>query len=300
MGDRFERLLRLATLLLHANRPLRQDEIVAEVGGYPEGAEARRKAFERDKRELRDELELELREQEGGYWVDKSSAFLDLDLTEDERAALNVAMSAVSVDVGAGDALRKLGGRASTPLAPLVHADLDDLPSLPRLHDATRDRRLVRFDYRAAPRVVEPYGLLFRDGFWYLIGLDRADSKRKNFRIDRVEGDIVIDDVGDAFERPDIDLGGELPDQAWLLGEGTQETGDVWVDAVYAGRAIDEAGEETVVDRRADGSVVLRLTVRNRDALFSWVLGMLDHAELLDPPELRHRLRDRLRVMAGG
>lgn len=300
MGDeRFERLLQLATLLLHTNRPLRQDEIVAEVPGYPEGPEARRKAFERDKRELRDELGFELIEDGGRYSVDKRNAFLDLDLTDDERAALNVALSAVSLEGGSGDALRKLGGRTATPLAPLVHADLETLPFLPMLHRACRDRRVLRFSYRGDDREVEPYGLLFRDGFWYVHGLDRGDGVAKNFRIDRVEGAIQEDGPAGAFARPAIDLGSVLPDQAWLLGDGPPVTAEVWVDAVFAGRAIAEAGEETVIERRDDGSVVLCLVVRNQDALLSWVLGMLDRAELLGPPELRDAMRQRLLAVAG-
>lgn len=300
MGDeRFERMLQLATFLLHTNRPVRQDEIVAEIPGYPEGADARRKAFERDKRELRDELGVELIEEGGRYSVDPRAAFLDLDLSDDERAALNVALSAVSLEGGSGDALRKLGGRTATPLAPLVHADLETLPDLPLLHRACRDRRVLRFRYRGEDREVEPYGLLFRDGFWYLHGLDRGDGVAKNFRIDRVEGGFAADGPAGAFERPAVDLGSVLPDQAWLLGDGPPVTAQVWVDAVFAGRAIAEAGEETVIERRDDGSIVLGLIVRNQDALLSWVLGMLDRAELLGPPELRHALRQRLLAVAG-
>lgn len=296
--ERFERLLQLATFLLHTNRPLRQDEIVAEVPGYPEGPEARRKAFERDKRELRDELGFELIEEGGRYSVDPRVAFLDLDLADDERAALNVALSAVSLEGGSGDALRKLGGRTATPLAPLVHADLEMLPDLPLLLRACRERRVLQFRYRGEDREVEPYGLLFRDGFWYLHGLDRGDGVAKNFRIDRVDQGVRAVGSAAAFERPSVDLGSVLPDQAWLLGAASPVTAQVWVDAVFAGRAVAEAGEETVIERREDGSVVLGLVVRNQDALLSWVLGMLDRAELLGPPELRDALRQRLLTVA--
>ena len=42
--------------------------------------------------------------------------------------------------------------------------------------------------------------------------------------------------------------------------------------------------------RRPDGSVVVELTVTNRDAFRSFVLGFLEHAEVLGPPELRDEL----------
>ena len=53
--DRLERLTDLVLVLLHARRPLTLEEIAQEVPGYPEGHEARRQAFERDKRLLREE-----------------------------------------------------------------------------------------------------------------------------------------------------------------------------------------------------------------------------------------------------
>jgi predicted DNA-binding transcriptional regulator YafY len=42
-----------------------------------------------------------------------------------------------------------------------------------------------------------------------------------------------------------------------------------------------------VVDERPDGSVVVAMTVTNRDNFRSFVLTFLDHAEVLSPPDLR-------------
>jgi predicted DNA-binding transcriptional regulator YafY len=41
-----------------------------------------------------------------------------------------------------------------------------------------------------------------------------------------------------------------------------------------------------------EGAVVVRLAVTNRDAFRSFVLGLLDHAEVLGPPELRAEITD--------
>jgi predicted DNA-binding transcriptional regulator YafY len=54
-----------------------------------------------------------------------------------------------------------------------------------------------------------------------------------------------------------------------------------------------------VVAEDPDGSVVLELPVTNRDALRSFVLGFLDHAELLEPQELRDDLVAWLQEVAG-
>ena len=51
--------------------------------------------------------------------------------------------------------------------------------------------------------------------------------------------------------------------------------------------------------RRNDGSVVLELPVTNRDAFRSFVLGFLDHAEVMGPPELRDDMVAWLELVAG-
>ena len=62
------------------------------------------------------------------------------------------------------------------------------------------------------------------------------------------------------------------------------------VDPSRAGWVVEQLGEETVVTRHADGSVEVTLPVVNRAAFRSWVLDLLDHAEVLGPDELRDDL----------
>ncbi len=53
--DRLERVTDLVLVLLNTEQPLTLDAIALQVPGYPEEHSARRQAFERDKRLLRDE-----------------------------------------------------------------------------------------------------------------------------------------------------------------------------------------------------------------------------------------------------
>jgi len=64
-----------------------------------------------------------------------------------------------------------------------------------------------------------------------------------------------------------------------------------WVEADLGGKA--------VAERREDGSVVVRMAVTNREAFRSFVLGLLDHAEVLSPPELRADMVAWLTAQAG-
>jgi predicted DNA-binding transcriptional regulator YafY len=85
--------------------------------------------------------------------------------------------------------------------------------------------------------------------------------------------------------------------EPWQLGEGEPQIARVLVDAHQAAIAIGEAGGDGVVEERDDGSVILEMSVTNLDGFRSFVLGFLEHAEVLGPPELRADIIDWLRAI---
>jgi predicted DNA-binding transcriptional regulator YafY len=309
--DKVERLANLVAALLHSARPLTIKEIVAEVDGYPAGAESARIAFERDKRELRGEgVDVELLEpsptlegDEPRYRINPATYYLpDLGLTAEEAVALNVALSAVQIDGLDPESARwKLGpgpvGQVASAEGP--HLQLSVPPLLPRLHDAIGRRLPVSFSYGGVTRTVEPWGLLCRDGFWYLTGLDRLRDGERNFRVDRIEGDLIIDEQASPIDdapagfRPDQ----AVPDEPWELGPGEAVIARVRVDQSMATRVEDEVGADAVIERRSDGSIVVQLDVRSPEGLQSWLFGLLDHAVVLEPESLRQSIVARLGEM---
>ena len=73
----------------------------------------------------------------------------------------------------------------------------------------------------------------------------------------------------------------------------------VLVSPTQAGWVEADLGAPAVAERREDGSVVVRMAVTNREAFRSFVLGLLDHAEVLGPPELRADMVAWLQALAG-
>ncbi|HET6795459.1 MAG TPA: WYL domain-containing protein [Acidimicrobiales bacterium] len=299
--DRLERLTNLVLVLLDTDRPLTLFEIVTTVGGYPSGHDAYRQAFERDKRVLRDEgLNIAVEAIDGpdqvGYRIRPEDFYLpDLGLTEEESQALNLAVAAVSIDPAAAEQARWRLARRS-PAASV--AFLPSLPALPVLHEAVRRRAVVRFRHRDVRRAVEPYGLLFRRGYWYLVGWDLDRKAVRSFRVDRM-GDRPDVGPGDEFTPPaGFDLSAALSDEPWLWGEGEEVKATVVVDPPVAARVAREVGEDRVAERRADGSVVLSIPVMNAGAFRSWLMDMLDHAEVTAPADLRADVVSWLRTLA--
>jgi proteasome accessory factor B len=208
--EAFERLGSLVALLTTTERSLTLDEIARRIGGYPDGREARRKQFQRDKAVLAAEG-IEVTEHDDRYRILPEHYYLpDLDLDDAERVALQVATAAVPVMAReAPFALSSLGalGDAVAPDHVMLRAQLADLPVLPRLHAAVRDRARVAFEYDRLARDVDPWGLLFRDGWWYLLGRDRTRDGRRWYRLDRIAGEVTVGGAGSAGPRPVIDLG---------------------------------------------------------------------------------------------
>ncbi len=309
--DRLERVTDLLLVLLDSSRPLSLREIADRVPGYPDRHSARRQAFERDKRLLRDEgIPVETIAIDGddqvGYLIDPDEYYLpDLGLEPGEQAALNLAVAGVHFGDPTGhNALAKLGAGGETPVrdsvVPLVDLRVPEgLGALPLLFEAASNRSAVRFSYRGRERTVDVGGLRFRKGRWYVVGFDRSRGEGRTFRVDRIDGVPEVDGPGSAELPEDVDTDEWFTRDPWRFGEGDEVEVDVAVDSVEAGRVVGELGPSAVRERGADGSVVVRLVVTDMDAFVLWVLDLLDHAEVLGPPEARGAVIGRLRRTAG-
>src|SRR5690242_985056 len=216
-----ERLLNLVVCLLATRRYLTAEQIRHAVPGYPGGAEAFKRMFERDKEELR-ELGVPLEtgsdgDEEAGYRIQRQAYELpEIQLNPDEAAVLGLAARVwqrASLAEAASGALLKLRAAgvdtaeaASLGIEPRV--DTHE-PAFPDLWRAVRDRRAVTFDYqgigRSAPqrRHLEPWGVVSRRGRWYVAGHDRDRGQVRVFRLSRILGGVTPDGPAGAVVVPD-------------------------------------------------------------------------------------------------
>jgi predicted DNA-binding transcriptional regulator YafY len=297
-----ERMLNLLALLVSSRQPLTLKRIRHQLAGqYPAGDSAARASFERDKGELRKlGVPIEMvtlggdEAGEGAYIVERRSFELgDLGLTDEELDALQMAVATVRLGATFGEeALWKLGGeRALDVPATSVHLPLDD-DNAAALASGVLERRLLTFRYNGEGRVVQPYGLLARNGSWYLIGFDQLRGDKRVFRVDRVEGAIVASESA-AFELPEnFDPSRAVPTEQEMLAEGNGEAdvATVRVDGVLASRVAGELGEAAIIRTLDDGSMEFAVPCRNVSAFRTWVLAMVDRAEVLEPESVRTHL----------
>ena len=297
MHNVIERILNLLAFLLTVNRPVTADEIRFTVKGYDQPSdEAFRRTFERDKDLLRslgvplDLTATDIWEVELGYVVPSDEYVLDdPGLTEEERSALYFAAEAVKfggqpTEMGA---LFKLGGSQAPMSSPVVAADLGQgLEVLGLLFEAVSERRRITFDYRDKGRVVHPYGLVHRNGRWYVVGPEKGDTIVKAFRVDRMGSVAVKGDAGQ-FERP------RRFDPARALAGASEVRGDaeatVHVDTEIASVAMARwPTSERITE--SDGTTILRIRYDDAWRAVQWALSFDDRIEIMEPADLRERL----------
>jgi predicted DNA-binding transcriptional regulator YafY len=289
--DRRERLLNLLAALIETRAGLTRDDLVTNPAlGYPPNPASARRAFERDKATLR-AMGVPIRDigddAETRYRVDPKEYYLpDLGLSDDELAALHVAVTAIGLGSTAGEgALMKLGGIEGAGAAPI--AELPFVDVLAPLFEASRHRAVVRFSYRGRRRELEPWGLTSKFGHWYVVGFDRGADDMRVYRADRIDDEIETG-AADTFAVPvDFRADSYLEDRPWDYGEGRPTDVVVQVDPGYEVGFCQAVGPEAKVEPGEDGTT--RVTIRAVEirAVVNFVLGFLDHVQIVEPPEAR-------------
>jgi len=181
------------------------------------------------------------------------------------------------------------------PGGPVVDVAAD--PTVAALFAGVAERRVVRFGYSAGTRRVDPYRLSYRQGRWYLSGFDHVREAERTFRADRMTGPVDLEEPAGAFERP---AGAPIgPPPPWRLGDDEEIVVELRVDAEHSDWVRSLAGEQAVAGTSSAGDTFFKLGVTNREAFRSFVLGLLEHAEVVGPPEIRDEIICWLASLAG-
>ncbi len=241
--DRLKRLLDLVVLLLNAREPVPFAALAEQFEAYQGKGPSALRTFERDKAGLL-ALGIPLHYQgpttedpegEGsGYSIDRRAYLLPpVRFTQDELAALvagaaitrahpglpyadavESALSKVSFDAPeVAEAARATKRDLMVHLPAAEHSPVE-AEVLAVLEAAARQRKRVTLVHRPASsglpveRVVDPYGLVYRQGAWVLVGWCHLRKDLRSFRLDRVlEARPEPKPTQEDFERPvGIDL----------------------------------------------------------------------------------------------
>lgn len=162
--------------------------------------------------------------------------------------------------------------------------------------DESAELRYRRKDTEVT-RTAEPYGLVLKNGVWYLVA--RVGGKRRTYRTYRVDRVTAVRPTGASFERDEeFDLAGYWREQAAAFVRSLLRE-EVTVRLSPAGmRALRYAVEPHAARRAAEGAgvpdargwVVTTLPAESADVAASELRRLGPEVEVLDPPGLRERM----------
>jgi proteasome accessory factor B len=308
-----ERLLNLVICLLATRRYLSVQEIRDKVPGYEsDNEEAFRRMFERDKEELR-ELGIPLEtgsdsavhDDELGYRIARRDYELPpISLEPDEAAALGLAarlLHSAPLARATGTALLKL--RAAGIDAPEATGALEprvgvNEPAFEACLAAVTEGRVLHFTYRASgrdpePRLVQPWGVVWWHGRWYLVGHDDARDDVRVFRLSRIEDEPVAIGPALAVQPPrDVNLTALV---AGMAGAEPLHTASVRL-RTGAGWALRREASSVTPD--GDGWDVVELGYADPERFADGVTGYGADAVMLAPDEARAAVVRRLEALA--
>lgn len=329
-------MLDLVVMLLGARHPVPYREIRAQFRAYQTAQEdAGLRAFERDKADLV-ELGVPLRYvtpeeddsvDEPGYVVDLRRYRLpEIHLTPAEVAALVLAGSVAHAAEGTtydqvvSLALKKLAfdqpqpdTPRSKPREPVLvhfppHAENAALAErLANLEQATINRKRVTLRYRSAAagetatREVDPYGLVYKESSWLLVGWCHLRNGVRSFRLDRIESlEVGPKPRTPDFERPEgFDVRRYAARSPWLFEIEPPVELDLEIRPEAGAVAHEDLGDGARRETLADGGVRVRMPCANPEYVVARVLAAKGGLVVRGPATLRQRvLADLDRVAA--
>lgn len=137
----------------------------------------------------------------------------------------------------------------------------------------------------------DPYALFFSVRAWYTVGLHHGRGAVRTLKLNRFSS---IRLTRRAYTVPDDFSMDDHLGNAWRMMRGSPDHAVlIRFDPEFAETIADTLWHRTqTIEEESGGSVLFRCTVSGLDEIAWWVLSMGPHCEVLEPPELRDRVRD--------
>lgn len=232
-----------------------------------------------------------------GYRLDKTF------LTKEELQAILVgikSIDSVSKTAFGQTLIEKFSNGKDTVLAEqdMILIDLaswhqDSLSDkIEQIRQAISNRDKIRFVYYSdkgeSERIIEPYLVIFKWASWYVYGYCLTKSEYRLFKLNRLW---KLEDTKISFIPRSIPEG-KLDFERYFMIDEMKLTALFDLDAKY--RLIEEYGPESFTICESD-KLLFQRSFTNPEYLLQWVLSFGDRVRVIDPPELREKIREHAR-----
>jgi len=333
---KFERLMNLVAYLLASGEPVPFSTIRKSVVGYNDYAreDAVEKRFDRDKKELCEigiPVEYIASDERGrdGYFIQRDQYYHhELDLSADEAALLVVlansarggndaissnlraALLKISIDSPLQEEVQRAVSERHMKAFTRGKRDRASLDNLARIVAAVGERRVAKFKYKkvegrdVSQRRIEPYGLGYREGEWYLVGKDLERDALRQFKVVRIQGTVTTKKgPGGEFQVPaGFAIEEHIERAPWEFEGEKTERAEVLFAPDVAWMVEESLGRDQKFERREDGSGVLHLKVKKspvtHQRLLHYLAAYSGQCAILSPAWLRRQATAHLKSLS--
>ena len=170
------------------------------------------------------------------------------------------------------------------------------------LQRALAARAKVRTQYNSqSPRelvktVVSAYRIVYIHRGWYVIGFSSEHQEVRTFKIERFIKIEVLDDTY-AID-PDFSLDDYFGNAWCMIREPLTYHVTIEFSPMVAGNVSEVMWHKTQrITHSGDGAILFEVDVDGLREMSWWILGYGDHARVVEPPELRDMIAQRVRGM---
>ena len=161
-------------------------------------------------------------------------------------------------------------------------------PKITTIQDAIENRHLLEFHYYApsgeSKRSIEPYYVVFKWTSWYVYGWCRKRKDYRLFKLNRMDQVRETEQSFSCRNAPVPDLTSELAFPRNIILKALFEPDMKW-------RLVEEFGTDCY-EVQDDGRLLLVRDYSDMENLTMWMLTFCDKVEVLEPVEVREKLKN--------
>jgi proteasome accessory factor B len=139
-------------------------------------------------------------------------------------------------------------------------------------------------------RLIDPYGLIYSNGFWILVGYCYFRKQIRHFSIDSIR-ELEITDKH-FFYPADFNLNEHVKNSwRYYSGKATEVLVKFDNEVAHIIKRRQKWHPSQKMINNSDGSITLSFTVAGTEEIKNWIYKFLPHSEVLAPPYLRETVK---------
>lgn len=142
---------------------------------------------------------------------------------------------------------------------------------------------------------ISPWGLIWKDENYYLVGLDEKSGIVKHYRVDKMLQLRVEKDPRNGREIFEDFDAAQFATQTFGMFGGREETVRLLFQNHFVGVVIDRFGQDAAIRRQDDEHFTVAVKVNVSNQFFGWLTGLGAGVEIIAPESVRTEYRDFLK-----